>query len=220
MRVVSRVDARRLAVRAQWLTQPRPTELVGLVERLTLIQIDPTAAVAPSIDLIPWSRLGSTYQPEHMRAALERDFTLFEFNGRVRPMSDLRLYLADMESWPTREDQREWLAVNDPFRRDILDRLEGEGPLLSREIPDTSVIPWQSSGWTNNRNVTQMLECLMMRGEVAIAGRRRGQRVWDLAERVYPDVVAVPRDEARRIRDERRLRSLGIVAGNAAPAPG
>ena len=31
--------------------------------------------------------------------------------------------------------------------------------------------PWASSGWTNNRNVTQMLEFLMMRGEVAITGR-------------------------------------------------
>jgi len=48
-------------------------------------------------------------------------------------------------------------------------------------------VPWQSTGWTNNRNVTQLLEHMVQRGEVAIAGRRGGDRLWDLATRVYPD---------------------------------
>ena len=48
-------------------------------------------------------------------------------------------------------------------------------------MPDTSVVPWASTGWTNNRNVTQMLEFLLMRGEVAIAGRVGRERLWDLA---------------------------------------
>jgi uncharacterized protein YcaQ len=44
-----------------------------------------------------------------------------------------------------------------------------------------------------------------------IAGRRGRQRLWDLAERVYPaGLPVVPADEARRIRDEKRLRSLGV----------
>ena len=59
---------------------------------------------------------------------------------------------------------------------------------MSRDVPDTSVVPWQSSGWTGNRNVTQMLEFLNARGEIAIAGRVGRQRLWDLAERVYPRV--------------------------------
>jgi uncharacterized protein YcaQ len=150
-----------------------------------------------------------------LTAALERDFTLFELNGRVYPMTDLGLYLAEMAAWPTYDDVREWLEVNDPFRRDILARLEEQGPLLAREIPDTSLVPWRSSGWTNNRNVMRMLECLMMRGEVAIAERRGGQRVWDLAERVYPEVEPLAREQARRIRAQRRLRSLGIVRETA-----
>jgi hypothetical protein len=43
-------------------------------------------------------------------------------------------------------------------------------------------MPWKSTGWTNDRNVTQMLELLMIRGEVAIAGRVGRERLWDLAE--------------------------------------
>ncbi len=217
---LDRTQARRLAVRAQMLDATRPTGLVETVEQLTLLQIDPTAAIAPSADLVAWSRLGEAYRPEDLRRALEEERSLYEFNALVRPISDLRLYLADMATWPRYRDAREWLQVNDTFRRDILDLLGSSGPLLSRDIPDTSVEPWRSTGWTNARNVTQMLEFLMMRGEVAIAGRQGRQRLWDVAERVYPhDVEAVPAEEARRLRDERRLRALGIARSKMPAQP-
>jgi uncharacterized protein YcaQ len=92
---------------------------------------------------------------------------------------------------------------------------------MSRDIPDTSAVPWASSGWTNDRNVTQMLHILVARGEVAIAGRLGKQRLWDLAERVYPvDVAVVPADEAHLIVDERRLQSLGIARPKIVGAAG
>jgi hypothetical protein len=57
-----------------------------------------------------------------------------------------------------------------------------------------------------------MLEFLMIRGEVAIAGRVARERLWDLAERVYPADVVVPSvEEAERRKNERRLGSLGIA---------
>ena len=42
---------------------PRPPDLLDVVRHLTLLQADPTAAVAPSADLVLWSRLGSSYAP-------------------------------------------------------------------------------------------------------------------------------------------------------------
>jgi uncharacterized protein YcaQ len=135
-------------------------------------------------------------------------------------MSDAVLVLAESSEWPTYEKSRVWLRDNDSFRRDILDRLADSGPLTSRDIPDTAVVPWASSGWTNNRNVTQMLELLMMCGEIAIAGRVRRERLWDLSARIYPaDVVVPSADEGRRIRNERRLRSLGIARVKSTPMP-
>jgi len=217
---LDRAEARAIAVRAQVLHAPRPTDLLTVVRQLTLLQIDPTAAVAPSADLVAWSRLGSSYQPTQLQQALEEDRTLFEHNALVRPMSDLGLYLAGAEDWPSREASREWLRRNDRYRLDVLDLLGTSGPLLSRDIPDTCVVPWGSTGWTNNRNVTQMLEYLMMRGEVAVAGRRGRQRLWDLAERVYPADSPIPSvDEARRIKNERRLQSLGIAREKSAAVP-
>jgi hypothetical protein len=143
---------------------------------------------------------------------VEQDRTLFEHNALVRPMGDLGLYLAGAADWPPWERTRAWLRDNDRFRRDIIDLLGSSGPMSSRDIPDTCVVPWASTGWTNNRNVTQMLECLMMRGEVAIAGRAGRERLWDVPERVYPaDVVVPPVDEADRVKNERRLASLGIA---------
>jgi uncharacterized protein YcaQ len=216
---LDRPTARRIAVRAQLLDAPRPTDLLTVVRRLTFLQIDPTAAVAPSADLVAWSRLGSRYRPDDLRRALD-ERALWECGAMVRPIEDLRLHLADMRTWPSYEHQRSWLKANDRFRRDILKRLSVSGPLLSRDIPDTCVVPWPSSGWTNNRNVTQMLEFLTKRGEIAIAGRQGRQRIWDLAERVYPaGTPVVPADGARRMLDERRLRALGIARPSAPVAP-
>jgi uncharacterized protein len=217
---LTKEQARRIAVRAQLLDTPRPTELLAVVEQLTLLQIDPTSAVAPSADLVAWSRLGSAYRPDDLKRALEQDRTLFELGALVRPMSDLGLYLAGAGNWPSYEKQRAWLRDNDRFRRDILELLGSSGPLSSRDIPDTCVVPWASTGWTNNRNVTQMLEFLMMRGEVAIAGRVGRERLWDLAERVYPADVAVPSvEEAERRKNERRLASLGIARQKTRAVP-
>ncbi|HET8607892.1 MAG TPA: crosslink repair DNA glycosylase YcaQ family protein [Gaiellaceae bacterium] len=220
MHRLTKEQARRIAVRAQLLEARRPADLVATVERLTFLQIDPTAAIAPSADLVAWSRLGSSYRPDDLRQALERDRTLFELDALIRPMSDVGLYLAGAADRPSHERSRGWLRANERFRRDVLDLLARSGPLASREIPDTCAVPWASTGWTNNRNVTQMLELLASRGEVAIAGRAGRERVWDLPERVYPAGVAVPApEEAERLKDERRLASLGIARAAARTMP-
>jgi uncharacterized protein YcaQ len=217
---LDRAEARRIAIRAQLLDAGRPSDLLDVVPRLTFLQLDPTAAVAPSADLVAWARLGDGYRPDDLVRAVYVDRTLYEFDALVRPMTDLPLYLGDMAAWPRRETTRAWLTANDRFRRDVLDRLGTAGPLLSRDIPDTHQVPWASTGWTGDRNVTQMLEFLVLKGEVAIAGRQGRQRLWDLAERVYPaDLAPVPVEEARRLRDERRLQALGIARATGTALP-
>jgi uncharacterized protein len=66
-----------------------------------------------------------------------------------------------------------------------------------------------------------MLEILNGRGEVAIAARKGRQRLRDLADRVYPaDVPQLSADVAERLRNERRLRALGIARESTAGLPG
>lgn len=214
-------QARRIAVHAQLLDRPRPTDLVEVVNRLTLLQIDPTAAVAPNADLVLWSRLGSAYDPAALTRAVEVERTLAETVAFIRPMEHLPAVIAEVRDEPLHAQLAAWLEANEPFRRDILAKLAAEGPLLSRDIPDTSVVPWPSSGWTNNRNITKMLEALARRGHVAIAGRKGRQRYWDLPERVYPsDLPVIDRPTALRLRSERRLAALGIARARGTEQPG
>ena len=221
---LSRREARRLAVRAQWLDRERPAYLLELVRHITLLQIDPTAAIAPSADLVAWSRLGVPYERVELSRALEKR-ELIEFRGTVRPAEDLALYRAEMELWRTgplqgwRKAQRDWVQSNNACRRDLLKRLSTSGPLTSRELPDTCEIPWKSTGWTNNRNVTQRLEFMAKRGEVAVAGRQGNERLWDLADRVYPDDPVVPLEEAESRRNKRRLAALGIARSQGPECP-
>jgi uncharacterized protein YcaQ len=222
---LSRTDARRIAVRAQLLDSRRPTDLHAVVRQLTLLQVDPTAAIAPNAHLVAWSRLGSAYSPRELAAALEHK-TLIELRALIRPSEDLALFRAAMAEWPGagelrdwQTSRRDWVKANDACRLDILDRLGTGGPLVSRDLPDTCAVPWASSGWTNDQNVIKLLDLMVQRGEVATAGRRGRERLWDLASRVYPDDPVVPAAEALRIRDERRLRALGIARAKRPEAP-
>lgn len=224
MHELSRGEARRLAVQAQLLDAPRPTDLLDVVRRLTLVQIDPTAAIAPSADLVLWSRLGSSYSPAALTSALESR-TLIELRAMIRPREDLTLYRAEMADWPGPDDppswrhnQANWLKSNDACRRDILKRLETSGPLTSRDLPDTCAAPWKSSGWTNNRNITQMLEFMTLSGEVAVAGRQGRERLWDLSTRIYPK-DSIPLAEAASLRNTRRLQALGMARARGPECP-
>jgi len=222
---LSTTDARRIAVQAQLLDAGRPAGLLDLVRHLGFLQLDPIASVAPSADLVVWSRLGSSYRPAELRNALE-DRTLIELQALIRPAEDIALYRADMAAWPGtgqlrpwQVERRDWVKANDACRRDILKRLKASGPLPMRELPDTCAVPWGSTGWTNNRNVEKLLELMVARGEVAVAGRQGSERLWDLAGRVYPDDPVVPVDEAARTRSERRLRAVGIARTRTAQSP-
>ncbi|MBO0823261.1 MAG: YcaQ family DNA glycosylase [Actinobacteria bacterium] len=224
--LLSRRDARRIAIRAQLLDASRPTSLLGLVRHLGVLQVDGTAAVAPSADLVCWSRMGSSYRPADLDALLA-DRSLVEFRNVIRPAEDIAWFRAEMQDWPGREPLRDWQAgqiawvkANDACREEILQWLRSEGPLPARELPDNCAVPWRSTGWSNHRNVLKLLEIMEQLGEVAVSGRDGRERLWDLADRVYPEVPVMPAETAEVERNERRLTSLGIAraTGPACPA--
>jgi uncharacterized protein YcaQ len=210
---VSLAQARRIAVRAQ-LLDGSATDVLTTVRKLGFLQIDPIATVATPQQLVLWSRLGP-YDVTELDRLLWQERKLFEWGAFIRPIEDFPLILARMRrrrtgkyTWERRGT--EFLRKNAGFRRYVLRELERRGPLLSRELVDSSVRTWKSHGWHGNRNVTVMLELLENRGQVAVTGRRGGHRLWDLAERWFPTVDPPPLDEAERMLAERRWRSLGV----------
>lgn len=223
---LSQRDARRIAVRAQLLDAPRPSDLLEVARRLAVLQVDLTAAVAPSADLVFWSRLGAAYSPDDLDEAVAGQ-RLVEFQGYLRPAEDLELFRAAMAQWPGageveawRQDVAEWADDNETCRQDILELLRADGPLPVRDLPDTTVRPWRSSGWNNNRNVRMLVEIMEARGDIAVADRAGRDRLWDLAERIHPDGPSVPVAEALTIRAQRRLTALGIAREKTTETPG
>lgn len=75
--------ARRLAIGKQHLSgtapkYPGPSAIMGLIEDIRYVQLDPTSTVAPSHLLVLWSRLGNLRAADLDRL-LWKDKKLFEF---------------------------------------------------------------------------------------------------------------------------------------------
>jgi uncharacterized protein YcaQ len=210
---VSLAEARRIAVRSQAL-DGSARGVLDTIKQLGFLQIDTVAPVATPQQLVLWSRLGA-FDSSELDRLLWNERKLFEHGAFIRPIEDLPLLLSRMRRprGKSASDRRaaDFLDANRDFHRYILRELARRGPLLSRDLEDRSVKSWGSTGgWWGNRNVTLMLEVLHSRGEVAVAGRRGGQRLWALAEAWYPEVEAVPLDEAERVLAEKRFRALGV----------
>lgn len=217
--------ARRLAVSRQRLAGPRPRAdaagILAVVRDLGCLQLDPINAVARSHLLVLQSRLGP-YDSAHLDALLWRERRLFEYWAHcasIVPTEDYPLHRAMMRDYATGDRPyhrrlRAWVAENAALRDSILHRLREEGPLLAKQFEAEVVSGWLSTGWTSGRNVSRMLDYLWIKGEIMVAGRVGGQKLWDLAERCLPPgVVTEPFPERERVRHavERSLRALGVA---------
>ena len=212
--------ARRLAVDAQLLGAERQSPdrrgILATVDRIIWLQLDPTSAVARSHLLVLWSRLGR-YEREDVARLIYKDQRLFEWRAFVYPTRHLPFYLLAMRSKSERYTYRRfrmaWMRKNLPLRRQVLSRLRREGPLATSAFDGREAVSWRSTGWTNERNASQMLEFLSAEGRVLVAGRAGQERLWDLTERCVPaNALASSSTPAKLIRDAtiRALRALGV----------
>jgi uncharacterized protein YcaQ len=218
---VSATAARRLAITAQRLDGPAPRARPGTdailetVRTLRCLQLDPTSVVARNHLLVVFSRLGP-YDVTKLERLVTEDRALFEYWAHEASLvltEDLPLHRYLMRTWRHRRLQR-WWDVNERFRTYILDRLRADGPLPARAIEDRAEEPWLSTGWTNQRNVSRMLDLMWIRGHVGIAARDGGRRLWDLMERCLPPDP--PAEELADAEVTRRsvllaLKALGIA---------
>jgi uncharacterized protein YcaQ len=213
---VSLAQARRIAIRAQALDGSADGVLTT-VRRLGFLQIDPISTIAPPQRLVLWSRLGP-HDTTELDRLLWEERKLFEWAAFIWPIEDFPLIRSRMRRrrGKARYEQQgsEFLRTNARFKRHLLRELEQRGPLLSREIEADLMVSKDPHDWWGSRKVTLMLELLQGRGVVAIVGRRGKQRVWDLADRWYPEAETIPWPEAERLLEEKRFRSLGVRLEN------
>jgi uncharacterized protein len=210
MRELPLEEARRIAVRAQGL-DGTANGVLETVRRLGFLQLDPISSVAPPQHLVLWSRLGR-FDPSELDRLLWEERKLVEWDAFLYPIEDLPMLKAFMRRRDRPLDRRiiAWIKENAAFRRYVLKELRQRGPLLSREIEDAPTHEREEHRWWGQRKMGLMLGCLSARGEVAVVGRRGKQRVWDLAERWYPETETLPIPKARRLFEEKRFRALGV----------
>ena len=208
---------RRLAIRNQRLDGPVTESLLDTVRALGCLQLDPTAVVARNHLLVLFSRHGAFDEAAFQQLAYE-ERALFEYWAHEASYvlsEDLPIHRHLMRppgGWRTR--MATWWESEHEFRAHILARLTEEGPLRAREIEDRAKVPWESSGWTNARNVARMLDLMWVRGVAGISRREGAQRIWDLMERCLPaDAPAeeLSDEEVTRRAAPRAIRALGAA---------
>ena len=201
---ISAAAARRTAIAAQGLADPRPTGRVDrrhlrrLVERVGLIQIDSVNVVARSQELVLFARLGP--HPRSLIAEATAAGELFEYwahEASHLPTSAHRLL-----RWKMASDHR-WgitasLVRDEPgLIEEIYGHVVEHGPIaagaVSRRVGPKSTWPdstWPDSKWWDWDHGKRALEALFWSGRVT--ARRRASdfaRLYDLPERMLPAAV-------------------------------
>ncbi|HWQ83501.1 MAG TPA: crosslink repair DNA glycosylase YcaQ family protein, partial [Anaerolineales bacterium] len=191
---ISIAEARRIMLTAQGLAhglaQPPPrkaekADVLAMIRRMNLLQIDTINVIARSPYLVLWSRLGD-YPPAWVDELLEEG-ALFEYWAHALcflPIEDFPLYrrrmLDGVRGWG---DTDEWIRQHAGTVAMILQRIREEGGLRSADFKNDH---HPAGGWWNWKEEKTALEVLFIRGDLMSARRQRFQRVYDLPERVLP----------------------------------
>ncbi len=228
---LSRAEARGIMLSAQGLFAQGSTarvseiDLLNLIERLGVVQIDTINVVERTQYLVLWSRLGP-YQPGLLDALLHPGRHTFEYwshAASIVPMRDYVYYRPKMLRYAEHmwQGNQEWLALNPDIVRGTLDTVMRNGPMASadfeRDASARRTGPWD---WYGPKESRRALEILWTTGHLMVHSRRAGQKVYDVRERILGEVFgeAVPGDhelpdEAARLRHfvRRTSRALGVV---------
>jgi len=219
-------EARRIALGAQGFATPRPSgpvtkrQLLKLVDRLGVVQIDSVNVVSRTHYLPAFSRLGAYPRALLEEVAWGRKPALFEYwahEASLLPLSDqplLRWRMADAHDgvgvW---KGVARFLRERREFVDKVLDEIRTRGPLSASEL---EMGHKGEGGWWGWSEAKRAVECLFWTGELTTATRRGTfERVYGLPEKVLPAaIVNAPtpdRDEAHRELYRRAIRAMGIA---------
>lgn len=179
--------------------------------RLGAIQIDSVNVLARAHYLPTFSRYGP-YPVDALDELAYDKRELFEYWGHAACLLPVDLY--PLMRWRMERQRVAWKGMSasmaafvEAVYREVADR----GPIAAGEISISgkSTGPWW--GWSKGKLA---VEVLLAQGRLAIAGRRRFERLYDVAERVLPrpvlDAPAVPEREAKKELFLRAVRAMGV----------
>jgi uncharacterized protein YcaQ len=195
-------EARRLAIASQGFG-PRPARpsvehVRGLAAQLYAFQIDSVNVLARAHYVPAFARLGP-YPMDAIDSLAYRSRELFEYWGHAASLLPISLY--PLLRYRMRSDvAHEYMRTDrGAYMAQAYAAVAERGPIAAAELSN----PGQTTaGWWNWGTGKAALEYLYDAGLVAIAGRRRFERLYDVSERVIPrsalDAPAPPREEAMK----------------------
>ena len=178
---------------------PRPSRRVGLADvrrvarRVHAFQIDPINVFARAQYLPAFSRLGPYSTATIDTLAYERR-ELFEYFGHQASLLPTALYPLFRWRMDAHARSRYRLRLFDtPFVDAVLEQVATRGPIAASDLPDRGRRgTYGVGGWSWNDGKHAMAG-LLVAGQVAVAGRRGMEQLYDLTERVIPrDVLDAP----------------------------
>src|SRR5215217_4395117 len=218
--------ARTLLLVAQGLSSPpeRPTtkgDVLELVRRMGVLQIDSIAVVARSPYLVLWSRLGC-YEPRWLDELMSEG-ALFEYWSHAAsliPIEDYGLYRRLMLEGS--EKTRTWFSAHPEEVGWVLARVQEGGEVRSVDFERTD---GRTGGWWEWKSEKRALEHLCAAGELMISRRDPNfHRVYDLRERVlqralpdWQDALAPSYPEVQRALALKAVRALGVAVARWVP---
>ena len=218
-RTVSLENARRLSIVKQCLAGPRPKGIMDVFRALGCIQIDPVSVVAPSHQLVLWSRMGP-FEVSEVDRLLFWDRNLFEYWAHAAsmvPTEDLPIFKGLMESWGTGNSSwerrlRGWMTVDDELLDDLYRQVDEKGPTTvgNLELPAEKRV----EGVPDGRIISPNLNVLLAQGRIFVSGRRGRNKLWDTAERFIPElpfIKSLEWTELTRVSAQKSLRALGVA---------
>jgi uncharacterized protein YcaQ len=192
--MLSITQARALHLAAQGLLQAPARQasrsaLQRTIERMALLQIDTIHVVNRSPYLVLFARLGN-YPPIWLEDALAKGqlFETWAHEACFAPHADLLLHRAY-----NRSARRHWgltsAVMNQDAQRPHLDKLlahiRTNGAVKSSDFKRSDT---RTSAWWGWKDEKRWLETLFASGELMVARRENFHRVYDLTERVAPEV--------------------------------
>ena len=219
-------EARRIALAAQGFGAPRPDgpvakrQIIKLVERLGVVQIDSVNVVSRTHYLPAFSRLGAYPRALLEEVAWGRKRPLFEYwahEASLLPLSRQPLFRWRMQD--ARDGVGIWKGVA-RFRReraDFVERVLAEiatrGPLSASEL---EMGHKGEGGWWGWSDAKRAVEGLFWTGELTTATRRGTfERVYGLPEKVLPTAIlslpTPPREAAQRELYRIAIRAMGVA---------
>jgi hypothetical protein len=202
MPLVTAAAARALLLEAQGLLddparRATTASVAKLIERMGFVQVDSIQRVERAHHLILGARLDG-YRPKLLETLAFDKRRIFEHWTHDAAYIPVSLFPHWKLRFERREKQirgRRWfktrLGANpDATIARVHARIVREGPLRARDFERGAARP--SEGWWDWTPEKTALEVLWHTGRLAIAGRDRFDKVYDLVERVLPDAHAAP----------------------------